>query len=307
MLHAPDFTKGKKAANTVLNLESLPKEGDFDSSISNGSQHLTPEIAAGDIEFHNVWFRYPSSKKNEWVLKNFNLNVKAGERVGLVGESGSGKSTIVQLLYRFYEPQRGYITIGGRPLAEFTLQSLRAQFGLVQQEPMLFNTSILENICYGKSHASAAEVLEAAKIADADEFIEKEDFHGDDETAVELEEKEEDDRFSHLPCGYRTLCGSRGNKLSGGQKQRIAIARAVIRSPKVLVLDEATSALDEHSQQTVQEALNRVMSMCTSIVIAHRLSTLAKCDKIVCLSEGFIIEQGTFEDLKEKGGYFADI
>lgn len=205
MLHAPNFAKGKKAANTVLSLESLPKEGDFDCTITNGSQQLTPEIAAGDIEFHSVWFRYPSSKKHDWVLKNFNLKVKAGERVGLVGESGSGKSTIVQLLYRFYEPQKGYITIGGRPLAEFTLQSLRGQFGLVQQEPMLFNASILENICYGKTHATAGEVLEAAKIANADEFIEKEDFQGDAEIAIELEEREEDERFTNLPCGYRTL------------------------------------------------------------------------------------------------------
>jgi ABC-type multidrug transport system fused ATPase/permease subunit len=289
LLNAPDFGKGRDAADKVLHYNSQSKEGSFDSTILDGTKELTEDIASGSIEFHHIWFRYPSSHADHWVLKDFNLKIEAGECVGLAGESGCGKSTVTQLLYRFYDPQKGYITIGGQPITEFTLKSLRAHFGLVQQEPLIFNCSILENILYGKSSATAQEVQRAAQIANCHEFIERGDFEGDDAEADFQENFQEDSRYSQLPNGYKTICGARGGRLSGGQKQRVAIARAVVRKPNVLVLDEATSALDENSQKVVQLALDKVMKECTSIVIAHRLSTLSKCDRVVRISEGIIV------------------
>jgi ATP-binding cassette, subfamily B (MDR/TAP), member 1 len=289
LLNAPDFGKGRDAADKVLYYNSHSKEGSFESSILDGTRELTNEIASGAIEFHHVWFRYPSSYADHWVLKDFSLKIEAGECVGLAGESGCGKSTVTQLLYRFYDPQKGYITIGGQPITEFTLKSLRAHFGLVQQEPLIFNCSIMENIVYGKSSASAQEIQRAAQIANCHEFIERGDFEGED-IGLELQESLHDDpRYSQLPNGYKTICGPRGGRLSGGQKQRVAIARAVVRQPSVLVLDEATSALDENSQKVVQGALDKVMKECTSIVIAHRLSTLSKCDRVVRIAEGIIL------------------
>jgi ATP-binding cassette, subfamily B (MDR/TAP), member 1 len=289
LLNAPDYGKGREAADKVLYYNNHEKEGSLKSSICDGDRELTDEIASGTIEFHHVWFRYPSSNKDHWVLKDFSLKIEAGECVGLAGESGCGKSTVTQLLYRFYDPQKGYITIGGYHITEFTLKSLRAHFGLVQQEPLIFNCSIMENIVYGKPSATAQDIQRAAQIANCHEFIEREDFEGE-EIGLELQESFQDDpRYSQLPNGYKTICGPRGGRLSGGQKQRVAIARAVVRQPNVLVLDEATSALDENSQKVVQGALDKVMKKCTSIVIAHRLSTLSKCDRVVRIAEGVII------------------
>jgi ATP-binding cassette subfamily B (MDR/TAP) protein 1 len=289
LLNAPDFGRGRDAADKVLHYDSQPKEGSFESSILDGTKQLTPEIAAGAIEFHHVWFRYPSSQAESWVLRDFTLRIEPGECVGLAGESGCGKSTVTQLLYRFYDPQKGYITIGGQPLNEFSLQSLRSHFGLVQQEPLIFNCSIMENIIYGKASASAEDIKAASEIANCHEFIERGDFEGEDQGIEHQEAFEDDRRYSQLPNGYKTICGPRGGRLSGGQKQRVAIARAVVRQPKVLVLDEATSALDENSQKVVQGALDNVMKECTSIVIAHRLSTLSKCDRVVKIAHGIIV------------------
>jgi len=291
LLNAPNFAKGRDSADKVLHYDSQPKEGSFESSILDGTKQLAPEIAAGAIEFHHVWFRYPSSQAESWVLKDFTLRIEPGECVGLAGESGCGKSTVTQLLYRFYDPQKGYITIGGQPLREFSLQSLRSHFGLVQQEPLIFNCSIMENIIYGKASASAWEIRTASEIANCHEFIERGDFEGEDQGIEHQEAFEDDRRYSQLPNGYKTICGPRGGRLSGGQKQRVAIARAIVRQPKVLVLDEATSALDENSQKVVQGALDNVMKECTSIVIAHRLSTLVKCDRVVRIAHGIIISQ----------------
>ena len=288
-MNAPNFAKGRDSADKVLHYDSQPKEGSFESSILDGTKQLAPEIAAGAIEFHHVWFRYPSSQAESWVLKDFTLRIEPGECVGLAGESGCGKSTITQLLYRFYDPQKGYITIGGQPLNEFSLQSLRSHFGLVQQEPLIFNCSIMENIIYGKASASAEDIKAASEIANCHEFIERGDFEGEDQGIEHQEAFEDDRRYSQLPNGYKTICGPRGGRLSGGQKQRVAIARAVVRQPKVLVLDEATSALDENSQKVVQGALDNVMKECTSIVIAHRLSTLSKCDRVVKIAHGIIV------------------
>lgn len=171
MLNAPDMGRGKKAASKVLRIKENPKEGKSAQYIPDGTEVLTPQIAGKDIEFHNVWFRYPSMKDDQWVLRNFSLKIESGKCIGFVGESGCGKSTITHLLYRFYDPQEGYITIGGQPLSGFTLASLRSNLGVVHQEPLLFRSSIFENIIYGKPHATAEEVRESAKIANADEFI----------------------------------------------------------------------------------------------------------------------------------------
>lgn len=295
MVNAPDFGRAFHSAKKVLNIEKQVMEGHYNSPIQDGFVELTKEIASGDIEFHNVWFRYPSMDLGTWVLRDFNLVIKAGESIGLAGESGCGKSTVTALLYRFYEPQEGYISIGKRPITEFSLRSLRAHFGLVQQEPILFNQTILENITYGRSHASANEIQDAAAIANCKEFIEQKQFEGEvneEENKENMSESEENlmQQYEQLPEGYKAKCGSRGNRLSGGQKQRVAIARAIINNPSLLILDEATSALDENSQKVVQEALDQVMLRCTSIVIAHRLSTLSKCDRIVRIERGVIVD-----------------
>jgi len=255
----------------------------------DGIDILTPELAEGDIEFHNVYFRYTSSTSIKWVLNNFCLKIKAGQSIGIVGESGSGKSTLLQLLYRFYDPQQGHITISGVPIINFTLCSLRQQFGIVQQEPVLFNSSILDNILYGKPHATVDEVRLAAKLANATEFIEKDYSPSGVPDGEYLAEIESDPRYSQLPIGYRNILGPKGHKLSGGQRQRVAIARAIIRTPKVLMFDEATAALDEGSQEKVQETLEEIMHKSTCIVIAHRVSAIKNCDRVVTLVDGVSI------------------
>lgn len=295
MVNAPDFGRAFHSARKVLSIEKQVMEGHYKSPIQDGFVELTNEIASGDIEFHNIWFRYPSMDEGTWVLRNFNLTIQAGESIGLAGESGCGKSTVTALLYRFYEPQEGYISIGNRPITEFSLRSLRAHFGLVQQEPILFNQTIMENITYGRSHASAEEIQDSALIANCKDFIEQKQFEGEMHEEVKDENMSESQehlmqQYERLPDGYKAKCGPRGNRLSGGQKQRVAIARAIISSPSLLILDEATSALDENSQKVVQEALDTVMLRCTSIVIAHRLSTLSKCDRIVRIERGVIVD-----------------
>ena len=278
-MNIPNFEKGKKSSNSILNIVDGKKEGNTDSLIVDGDIELTKEIASGDIEFKHVWFKYPTSWEN-WILKNFNLKIKAGTSVGLVGESGSGKSTLVQLLLRFYDPQKGEILIGGMPIIKFTLTSLRSVYGLVQQEPQIFDRTIFENIWYGKPHATVEEIKQAAIVSNSKEFIDKISIN--DEDLENLNNQISiDDRYINLDDGYKSAWGPKGNKLSGGQKQRIAIARAVIRNPSVLLFDEATSALDEVSQAVVQESINNIMRMTTTIVIAHRLSTLSRWDKIL--------------------------
>lgn len=311
MVNTPDFGRSFRSARKIIAILEEVKEGHVKSPIQNGAEDLESAIAQGDIEFHHVWFRYPTADPDMWVLRDFCLKINAGESIGLAGESGCGKSTVTALIYRFYEPQEGYITIGGRPITEFTLNSLRARFGFVQQEPLLFNTTILENICYGVNTASqenttnegiqsvnSEQILNATKIANAAEFINKKDFDGDDNIGNNADISE-NHLYDELPDGYKTICGSKGNKLSGGQKQRIAIARAVIRNPDLLILDEATSALDENSQKIVQEALDQVMTQRTSIVIAHRLSTLGKCQRIVRIERGVIAEDKRQDSRKE--------
>ncbi|KAH7676295.1 P-loop containing nucleoside triphosphate hydrolase protein [Dioscorea alata] len=233
---------------------------------------MTLELVEGNIIFQHVRFRYPS-RPDFLVFQDLCLTVESGETVALVGESGSGKSTVISLLQRFYDPDSGQIMLDGIEIHELQLKWLRQQMSLVSQEPVLFNDTIRANIAYGKEEATEAEILAAARAANADQFI------------------------SGLQQGYDTKVGERGVQLSGGQKQRIAIARAIIREPKILLLDEATSALDAQAEQIVQDALDRVMMNRTSIIVAHRLSTIRGADSIAVIKNGLIIEKGTHDAL----------
>ncbi|KAM6589468.1 hypothetical protein CsatA_012073 [Cannabis sativa] len=233
------------------------------------------QYVKGNIEFRDVEFSYPS-RPDTPILQGFNLKVKSSKMVGLVGGSGSGKSTIISLLERFYDPIRGHIFLDGNKLKTLEIKWLRSQMGLVNQEPILFATSIKENILFGKEGASMEDVINAAKDANAHEFIVK------------------------LPERYDTQVGQFGVQLSGGQKQRIAIARALVRNPRILLLDEATSALDAHSERVVQEALDKASRGRTTIVIAHRLSTIQNADTIVVLQSGKVVEIGSHDELIQR-------
>ena len=277
--YASSSAKGQEAALRIYSI--IDQESELDPLASSPDEVLADSSTfRGDIEFKDVWFRYPT-RRDQWVLQGASFEIKANTIVGIAGESGCGKSTIIQLLYRFYEPQFGNIYVDGVDIRNYNIATLRKQFGLVQQEPILFNYSIKENIAYAKGDASADEITYAAEIANATEFIDK---------VKEVQGKENKDgepmalfNFENsvfetdiMLVGYNSSCGVKGGKLSGGQKQRIAIARAIIREPQVLMLDEATSALDEESQNKVQSALDNVMEDRTSIVIAHRLTTIQK-------------------------------
>lgn len=238
---------------------------------------LTVSRFRGEIEMRNVSFAYPT-RPEAMVLQEFGFQVAAGQRIALVGPSGSGKSTTVSLLFRFYEPTTGEILIDGQPTQSLPLGLLRRNLALVPQEVLLFGGTIRENIAYGRPGASEAEIVEAARQANAHLFIEK------------------------LPEGYDTLVGERGTQLSGGQRQRIAIARAILADPAILILDEATSSLDAESEKLVQDALDKLMENRTSLIIAHRLSTVRRCDQILVLSGGTIVERGTHDELLAKPG-----
>ncbi len=236
--------------------------------------------AKGDIKFENVTFSYIEDKI---ILDSINLDIKAGQTIALVGHSGGGKSTIMSMLLRFYDPNFGVIKLDGHDIRDLTQKSLRNQMSVVNQEIMLFDDTILENIRYGKENASVDEIIEAAKLAEADEFI------------------------SQLPNGYHTKIGQNGIRLSGGQRQRIAIARAILYNAPILLLDEATSSLDPISEKLIKDALNTLMKGRTTLVIAHRLSTVIHADKIFVISHGKIIESGTHQELLGKDGAYANL
>lgn len=237
----------------------------------------------GKIDFQNVQFHYPTRPEVE-VLKSLSFHVNPGEKVALAGHSGAGKSTIIQLLLRFYDIQSGQILVDDKNITNWDLQALRSKVGMVPQEVLLFGGSIRENISYAKPNATDAEIMEAAKKANAWQFI------------------------SQFPEGLDTLVGERGVKLSGGQRQRVAIARAILKDPSILILDEATSSLDAESESLVQEALDELMKGRTTIIIAHRLATIRKVDRIYVLKDGEIIEEGNHQDLITKDeGFYANL
>jgi len=258
----------KTVGSTERILEILDEPGEI-SIHENG---VSTEKLNGDIVFQDVNFAYPSRKEIE-VLKGINLSIPSGAKVALVGPSGSGKSTVTQLMMRYYEADNGEILINGKNIKSLPIETLRKNIGIVPQETILFGGSISENISYGKPGASDEEIRQAAIKANALGFIES------------------------FPEGFQTIVGERGIQLSGGQRQRIAIARAILKDPAILILDEATSSLDAESERLVQEALDILMVGRTSLIIAHRLSTVKKADSIFVINSGEIVEMGTHEDL----------
>ncbi|XP_061354694.1 ABC transporter B family member 11-like isoform X1 [Gastrolobium bilobum] len=274
----PDSTKAKSAAASIFAI--LDRKSQIDPSDDSG---MTLEAVKGEIELKHVSFKYPT-RPDVQIFRDLCLTIHSGKTVALVGESGSGKSTVISLLQRFYDPDSGHITLDGKEIKMLQVKWLRQQMGLVSQEPVLFNDTIRANIAYGKGgDATEAEIVAAAELANAHKFI------------------------SSLQKGYDTIVGERGLQLSGGQKQRVAIARAIVKNPKILLLDEATSALDAESEKVVQDALDRVMVDRTTIVVAHRLSTIKGADLIAVVKNGVIAEKGKHEALLNKGGNYASL
>ncbi|KAL3683714.1 hypothetical protein R1sor_001736 [Riccia sorocarpa] len=271
----PDLVKAGQAVGAVF--EVLDRKTAIEP---DDPQAGKVDKIRGDIELRDVTFAYPSRPDVE-IFKNLRLKVHAGRSLALVGSSGSGKSSVIALLERFYDPLSGHVMIDGKDIKTYNLKSLRQHIALVQQEPALFATTIYENIIYGREDATEAEVIEAAKAANAHNYI------------------------SSLPDGYKTEVGERGVQLSGGQKQRVAIARAVLKDPSILLLDEATSALDAESEKIVQDALDRLMRNRTTVIVAHRLSTIRNADSIAVIQDGTILEQGTHTDLLAKNGGYS--
>jgi len=269
-----DFARAFVGAGRVFEILDLPVEPD------DPPDAVPLPNVLGDLRFENVTFAYDADSP---VLENFSAEMLHGEVVALVGPSGAGKSTIVNLVPRFYEPQRGRITVDRVDIAHVKLGDLRNAIAIVPQETQLFNGTIADNIRYGRLGASDAEMIAAAQEANADEFVRR------------------------LPDGYATIVGERGIRLSGGQRQRIAIARAILRDPRILILDEATSALDSHSEALIEDALDRLLPGRTTLIIAHRLSTIRRATKILYIEGGRVRETGTHEDLLAAGGPYANL
>ncbi|HHW80283.1 MAG TPA: ABC transporter ATP-binding protein [Bacteroidales bacterium] len=276
---AKDLTKASYAIQKGLaSMDRIDKILDADNSIVEKENPKEIHFQQ-NIEFKDVWFKY----QDDWVIKGMSLKIEKGRTIALVGQSGSGKSTMVDLLPRFYDIQKGEIDIDSVNIKDLSLKNLRSQMGNVNQEAILFNDTFFNNIAFGVENATLEQVEEAARIANAHEFI------------------------IATPKGYDTNIGDRGGKLSGGQRQRISIARAILKNPQILILDEATSALDTESEKLVQEALERLMKNRTTIVIAHRLSTIKNADEIYVIHEGEIVEQGPHDKLYEQGGFYTKL
>ncbi len=265
-------------AQTAVGVDRIQAILNASDVIPQKPDAIAPGPLRGNIEFEKIVFGY---NKDACVLKNVSFKVDAGQMIGVVGPTGSGKSTIVSLIPRFYDPNSGRVLIDGHDLRDLNLRDLRGQIAYVLQETVLFRGSVADNIAYGKGTATRDEIVAAAKLANAAEFI------------------------SQMPQGYDTMVGDRGDTLSGGQRQRIGIARAIIRDNPILILDEPTAALDSESEKLVMEALTRLMKGRTVITIAHRLSTIRDADKIVVLTQGELAEQGSHDELMALNGVYA--
>lgn len=269
-----DYAKALGASDRVFQLiDSVPK-------VQGGS--LCLDSLEGHLSFDKVQFRYPS-RPDQPVLKDFHLELKAGEVVALVGPSGAGKSTVAALISRLYDPDQGQIRLDGRDLRDFDTDWLRQRIGIVAQEPLLFSSTVAENIRYGRLTATDEDIRRAAEVANARDFIEG------------------------FPEGFETKVGEKGVRLSGGQKQRVAIARAVLKDPRILILDEATSALDAESEHLVQEALERLEQGRTTLIIAHRLSTVRNADRVVVLEDGQVVQSGSHDELVNEDGLYKKL
>jgi len=268
------YQRAMASTNRVMNLLDTP------IAIRTGDIRLPVSSIKGELKFKNVTFYYNQRKP---ILQYFSLTLAAGKTTAIVGATGSGKSTLVKLILRLYEVQYGQIYLDGIELTNLNLKDLRRAIGLVSQDVFLFHGTVAENIAYGSFEASNREIVNAAKIAEADEFI------------------------AQLPDGYETIVGERGQKLSGGQRQRIAIARAVLKNPPILILDEATSAVDNETEAAIQRSLERITKNRTTIAIAHRLSTVRNADCIFVMEEGRVVESGQHEQLIEHDGVYASL
>ncbi len=268
------YQRAMASVSRVMNLLDTP------IAIPTGTTLIDRTQVQGEVKFENVTFAYPNRRN---VLTNLSLSVPAGKTIGIVGSTGSGKSTLVKLLLRFYESQSGIITLDGIDIRSLDLKSLRRCMGWVSQDVFLFHGSVAENISYGSFDADRSDIIEAAKLAEAHEFIET------------------------LPDGYDTIVGERGQKLSGGQRQRLAIARAILKDPAILILDEATSAVDNETEAAIQRSLLHITENRTTIAIAHRLSTIRHAHCIYVMEHGCLVESGTHEILLEKNGVYAGL
>ena len=262
------------AAQRIFELLDHPRE-----LVEPVNARSLPEPVRGVVRYEGVWFRY--AEDQPWVLEGVDADIDEGSTVALVGSSGAGKSTLASLLPRFFDAHRGRVCVDGIDVREVRLQELRSAIGIVPQEPMLFAGSVRENLLYGNADASEEEMIEAAQAAHAHDFV------------------------SGFPKGYDELVGERGVTLSAGQRQRLAIARVMLKQPRLLILDEASSSLDAESERLVQEALERLMSRCTTLVIAHRLSTVIRADRILVLEGGSIVDQGTHSELLSRSEVYA--
>jgi len=267
-------------AQATVALERIQAILDTDIIVAEKPNAADPGRLEGNITFENVSFAY---NPGEPVLKDINLEIKRGQRIGICGPTGCGKSTVVSLIARFYDPNGGRVLIDDKDIMDFSLYGLRSQIGFVLQDTVLFYGSIRENIAYGRPDATEEEIIEAAKMSNAHDFIKR------------------------MPHGYDTLVGERGLTLSGGQRQRIGIARAVVRNSPILVLDEPTASLDVEAEKVVMEALEQLMEGRTVITIAHRLSTICDSDKIIVLHDGFVAEEGSHDELMDKAGLYAEL